>query len=232
MKGFPPGELVPVSPTRKAIAQKMAYSLQNAPQFTICREVGVRPLMDLRQKLRAEADVSYTDLLVKAVALALRKHRTLNSTWTDQGIYLFQDINIGVSVASPEGVITPVVRAADRRPLRDISQEVKALAEKARTHSLKLHEITGGTFTITNMGMYQIDTFTPVLNPPQSAILGVGRIKERATLGNGALDLTPVMDLSLTIDHRVLDGAQGAEFLQSLDGLIQSPSGLVSQEEQ
>ena len=228
MKGYPPGELVPVSAIRKVIAQKMTYSLQNAPQFTLCREVAVGALVSLRQSLRAEAAITYTDLLVMAVALALRQHRMLNATWTDQGIYVFQDINIGVSVATPEGVITPVVKGADRRPLQEISSEVKALSEKARTHTLKLQEITGGTFTITNMGMYQIDTFTPVLNPPQAAILGVGRIKERPTVADGAVTSPPVMDLSLTIDHRVLDGALGAEFLRSLAGLLESPETLVS----
>ncbi len=227
MKGYPPGELVPLTPTRKAIAQKMALSLQSAPQFTICREVGVGPLAALRQRLKAEAAISYTDLLVKAVALTLRQHRTLNATWTDQGVYLFQDINIGVSVATPEGVITPVLRGADSRSLADISREVKALSEKARTHSLKLQEIIGGTFTITNMGMYQIDTFTPVLNPPQAAILGVGRITERLYLTDGKVTSAPVMDLSLTIDHRVLDGAQAAEFLQAVDRLLESPNKLT-----
>lgn len=227
MKGYPPGELVPTSATRKAIAQKMSYSLQTAPQFTLCRVVGVRPLMELRQKLRAEADISYTDLLVKATALALREHRTLNSTWTDQGVYLFQDINIGVSVATPEGVMTPVVKGADHRSLLDISQEIKGLTERARSHTLKLQEITGGTFTITNMGMYQIDTFTPVLNPPQAAILGVGRIKETPAAMDGALVSTPVMDLSLTIDHRVLDGAQAAEFLRTLAGSLETPGILA-----
>jgi pyruvate dehydrogenase E2 component (dihydrolipoamide acetyltransferase) len=170
------------------------------------------------------ARISYTDLVVKAVAIALREHPMLNSTLTEEGIVLRDEINIGVAVALEQGLIVPVVRAADQMSVIEIHRALRDLAERAHTGTLSVDEVTGGTFTVTNLGMYGIETFTPIINPPETAILGVGSIAEELALHSGQVVARSKMMLNLTIDHRVIDGAPGAAFLQTLAQLLAHPA--------
>ncbi len=216
----------PLSAMRQAIAERMMHSLQSTAQLTLTARADVTALVELRQILRQRWDrpISYTDLIVKAVAVALREHPLLNSTLTDKGIVLHDEIDVGVAVALEHGLIVPVVRAADRRALLDLHRALQDLAGRARKGTLAVDEVSGGTFTITNLGMYGIETFTPIINPPEAAILGVGRIAEELALRNGQVVARSMMALSLTIDHRVVDGAPGAAFLQTVVQLLEHPA--------
>jgi pyruvate dehydrogenase E2 component (dihydrolipoamide acetyltransferase) len=177
---------------------------------------------------RGGARPAYTDLVVRAAALALRDHPRLNARWAGDGAQLLPDIHIGVAVALDEGLVVPVIRHADRSTLGQISAALRDLSERARTLKLKPEEMEGGTFTVTNLGMYEIDAFTPILNPPEAAILGVGRVHRRpAAAGEAAgdhrIEVRPVMTLSLTFDHRVADGAPAAQFLQRVKHVLEHP---------
>jgi pyruvate dehydrogenase E2 component (dihydrolipoamide acetyltransferase) len=166
--------------------------------------------------------VSYTDLLVKAVATALKEHALLNSTLADDQIRVFEDINVGVAVATEKGLVVPVVRNADKLAVTEISSVVKELAEKARLGKLAKEDLRGGTFTITNLGMYDVKVFIPIINPPEAAILGAGRITEKPMIVEREVKAKPVMELSLSFDHRVVDGAPAALFLQKVKQILES----------
>jgi len=215
---------------RRGIADGMVHSLQAMAQLTLTTRADVTALVELRDALRRrwEARISYTDLIVKAAALALREHPLLNSTWTEEGIVLHEAIDVGIAVALEQGLIVPVVRGADRRPLIEIHRAIEDLAERARCGALAVDEVTGGTFTITNLGMYGVETFTPIVNPPQSAILGVGGIAEELALRGGQVAARSRMALCLTIDHRVVDGAPGAAFLQAVRELLEQPALILA----
>jgi pyruvate dehydrogenase E2 component (dihydrolipoamide acetyltransferase) len=204
----------------------MMHSLHSTAQLTLTAGADVTALVELREALRRRwgEPISYTDLIVKAVAVALREHPLLNSTLTAEGIVLHGEIDVGVAVALEHGLIVPVVRAADRRTLLDLHRALRDLAERARQGALSVDEVTGGTFTITNLGMYGVETFTPIVNPPEAAILGIGRIAEELALRNGQVVARSTMTLSLTIDHRVVDGVPGAAFLQTVIGLLEQPA--------
>jgi pyruvate dehydrogenase E2 component (dihydrolipoamide acetyltransferase) len=219
---------------RSIIARRMTESLQGTAQLTLTTEADMAEAARMRDEVGAElerrggARPAYTDLVVRAAALALRDHPRLNARWAGDGAQLLPDIHIGVAVALDEGLVVPVIRHADRSTLGQISAALRDLSERARTLKLKPEEMEGGTFTVTNLGMYEIDAFTPILNPPEAAILGVGRVHRRpAAAGEAAgdhrIEVRPVMTLSLTFDHRVADGAPAAQFLQRVKHVLEHP---------
>jgi pyruvate dehydrogenase E2 component (dihydrolipoamide acetyltransferase) len=201
----------------------MVSSLQAMAQVTVSTEVDVTELVELRERLKKDFEVTYTDLIVKATAQALRKHPRLNATLKEDVIQVVDEINIGVGVALDEGLIVPVIRHADQVGVREIGEKLRDLAAKARENRLSVDEVTGGTFTITNLGAYGIDAFTPVINPPEAAILGVGRIVEKLVLYRGEAARRAMMVLSLTFDHRIVDGAPAAACLQTLADILSHP---------
>ncbi|MBU0703516.1 MAG: 2-oxo acid dehydrogenase subunit E2 [Chloroflexi bacterium] len=227
-------ENIPFVGMRQAIAEQMVYSLQTMAQITITTKVDVTELVSTREALRARWDrkVSYTDLLVKAVAVALGDHPLLGAKLEGEEIVMPDEINVGVAVALDEGLIVPVVRNADRMTVPEIGAKIKELAQRARENALDVDEVTGAAFTVTNLGMYGVDGFTPIINPPEVAILGVGRIFEELALVNGQVVPRSKMTLSLTIDHRIVDGAPGAAFLQTLAQLLEHPALIFAEGEE
>ena len=223
----PSPRTIPFAGMRQAIAEHMVESLHTMAQLTMQMEVDATELVKLRSQLKSEFDLTYTDLLVKAVARALRGHPLLNASLVGDEIRLLDSIDIGVAVSLNEGLIVPVVRDADRRTVQEIAGEARRLAQGAREGRLSVDEVTGSSFTITNLGSYGIDGFTPIINSPEVAILGVGRIVERPVVLEGEIAKRSMMVLSLTVDHRVVDGAPAAEFLRTLKGLIENPYRLL-----
>lgn len=213
-------ETQPLRGMRKVIAERMHQSLQGSAQLTITSEVDVSELIDRRHAVRQEFGVTYTDFIVQACAHALRQHPRMNATLEDGTLHLNRGIHVGLAVALDEGLIVPVVRDADRKSLKEIAGEAKTLAEKARAGRLTLEDVSGGTFTVSNLGMYGVDAFTPILNTPQTGILGVGRIVEKPALSRGEIAKRSTMVLSLTFDHRVIDGAPAGAFLQTVADLL------------
>ncbi len=214
-------EVIPLAGIRKTTAERLSFSARTAPHSTITMEID----MTNAAKLHKETAASYTDILVKAVAAALKEHPLLNSTLDGEQIKVFEDINVGVAVATEQGLVVPVVHKADKKTLVEISQATKDLTEKARQGKLTKENLTGGTFTITNLGMYEVDIFIPIINPPETAILGIGRITETPVLVDQEIKVKPFMQLSLSFDHRVVDGAPAAQFLQKVKQILESESG-------
>jgi pyruvate dehydrogenase E2 component (dihydrolipoamide acetyltransferase) len=217
-------EVIPLTGIKKTAAERMSLSARTAPQTTLTMEVDMSNAMKLREKVQ----VSYTDMLVKAVAKALAEHPIINSTLENEQIKIFADINVGVAVATERGLIVPVICNADKKTLEEIATVSKELIEKTKQGKLTKEVLTSGTFTITNLGMYGVDVFTPIVNPPQTAILGVGRVVERPVVVDKQIVIKPVMQLSLTFDHRVVDGAPAAEFLQKVKQGVENPNTLLS----
>jgi len=217
-------QVIPLIGMRGAIARRMHQSLQNSAQVTLITEVDVSALVQLREELKQQFALTYTDLVVKAVARALKGHPHLNAWLEGEQVQLVQAIHIGVAVALDEGLIVPVVRDADRRSLREIAQETQRLTLCAREGTLTREEVMGSTFSVTNLGMYGIDAFTPIINPPESAILGVGRIYEKLVRDPQGAEWRHVMTLSLTFDHRAVDGAPAAAFLQTIGKYLENPA--------
>lgn len=220
----PVARVIPFAGMRRAIAERMTESLQTMAQVTITTEADVTGLVEFVDRLKTRADISYTAVLVKAVAATLKQHPILNSTLVGDEIRLLDEINIGVGVALDDGLIVPVIRNADRLSLAEIDRELKRLSAAARAGTLTVDEVTGSTFTISNLGMYGVDAFTPIINPPEVAILGVGRIIEKPAVYRGQVAVRSLMTLSLTFDHRVVDGAPAAAFLQTLAGMLAQPA--------
>ncbi len=216
----PAAEDIPLRGIRKVIAERMHQSLQASAQLTITTEVDVTQLIDRRQEVRQEFNVTYTDFILQACAHALKQHRRMNAALEGTTIQVHNQIHVGLAVALDEGLIVPVVRDADKKSLKDIAEASKALAEKARAGQLKLEEVSGGTFTVSNLGMFGVDAFTPIINAPQSGILGVGRIVEKPVIYRGEITKRSMMVLSLTFDHRVIDGAPAGAFLQTVTDLL------------
>jgi pyruvate dehydrogenase E2 component (dihydrolipoamide acetyltransferase) len=210
------GPRTPLRGTRKTIAERMHQSLRDSAQITIMTEADVTAATELRARLKNEFDVTYTDMLIHAASRALLRHPRVAARLEGAEVVTPAEINVGIAVALSEGLIVPLVRGAHRKGLREIAIEAKALGEKARTGHLKLEDVMGGTFTITNLGTYGIDGFTPILNPGETGILGIGRIVEKPALYRGEIARRAMMTLSLTFDHRVVDGAPAAEFLQTV----------------
>lgn len=218
-----PGGIIPFSGVRQAIAEHMMESLHQTAQVTVTAEADVTDLARLRTQLKAEFDPSYTDLIIKAVAKALQQHPRLNSTLIGDEIHLLSEIHIGVAVALEDGLIVPVVRDADRKEVSEIADDTRRLAQGAREGTLTVDEVTDSTFTVTNLGAYGADYFTPILNSPEVAILGIGRIVEKPAIYEGQIVKRSHMALSLTFDHRLVDGAPAAEFLRTVVEILENP---------
>ncbi|MEM7343327.1 MAG: 2-oxo acid dehydrogenase subunit E2 [Chloroflexota bacterium] len=216
-------ESIPMAGMRAAIAQRMHQSLQEMAQLTLHTEVDVTELVGLRASLKAEMAATYTDLFVRATALALRQHPRVNATLSDNVINLQPDINIGLAVALDDGLIVPVLRQVDQQSLANLVRDRQRLVERARANKLMPDEYSGGTFTITNLGAYDIDAFTPIVNPPEAAILGVGRIVEKVVIHDNKIAQRAMMTLSLSFDHRLIDGAPAAAFLQTIKKYLEQP---------
>jgi pyruvate dehydrogenase E2 component (dihydrolipoamide acetyltransferase) len=217
---------IPLTSVRKIIGERLAKSHVTTPQVTLMREVDVTSLKLLRERLLSRPvgpRISYTDLLVKACVEALKKYPVVNSRFEPGQIRLMGRINIGVAIAVESGLIVPVIKGVEQKSLTEISIELADLILKARKGSLTLNDVTGGTFTITNLGMFGVDSFTPIINPPESAILGVGRIVEKPLIVDGKIGVRSTMSLSFTFDHRVMDGVDAAQFLGSLAQTIEKP---------
>ena len=196
-------------------------SFKTAPHSTIMMDVDVSKAAALHEKLQ----VAYTAILVKAVAEALVEYPTINSMFEGNQIKIFEDVNVGVAVATEYGLVVPVIHDADRKSLKEIDAALKELTEKARQGKLTREDLSGGTFTITNLGMYGVEFFTPIINPPEAAILGIGRIVEKPVVINGKIITKPFMTLSLSYDHRIVDGAPAAEFLRKIKEKIEETLG-------
>jgi len=214
---------IPFIGMRQVIAQRMTESLQTMAQVTATTEVDVSEMVKLREQLKTRFDLTYNDIIVKAVTIALKDHPLVNSTLVGDEIYVLEEMHIGVAVALEDGLIVPVVRDADKRTLAEIAQATRRLTEAARAGTLTVDEATGSTFTITNLGMYGVDISTPIINPPEVAILGVGRIIEKPAVYQGDIVKRSMMTLSLTFDHRIVDGAPAAAFLKTLAGILEKP---------
>jgi pyruvate dehydrogenase E2 component (dihydrolipoamide acetyltransferase) len=209
-------ERTPLRGTRKVIAERMHSSLRDTAQITITTEADVTAATELRARLKQTFDVTYTDMLVHAASRALVRHPRMNSHLEGAEIVTPREVNVGIAVALDEGLIVPIVCDAARKPLADIAIESRALGEKAHAGRLKLEDVTGGTFTVTNLGTYGVDAFTPILNQGETGILGAGRIMEKPAVYRGQIAQRAMMTLSLTFDHRVIDGAPAAEFLATV----------------
>ena len=225
-------EQVPLSRVRRLTAERLAQSAQQAPHFHLTRTLEVDALLAFRAQANADLDdagvrISVTDLLVKACALALARRPEVNCSWAGDKLLRHRRVNIGLAVALEDGLVVPVVHDADRKTLTEISGEAHELAERARAGRLSLDEITGGTFTISNLGMYGVDRFTAVINPPDAAILAVGAARPSAVARDGQVAVATTMTLTLGIDHRVLDGATAARFLGELTALLEHPARIV-----
>ncbi len=218
---------------RKVIAQRMAQSAFTAPHVTIVTEVDMSAAIELRASLlpviekKTGLRLSYTEIIMKAVAHALMQHPQVNASLEDDYIVYHPTANVGLAVAVPNGLVVPVVEAADQKGLAELADDCKRLAGLARDGKLLPDHMRGGTFTISNLGMYAIDAFTPIINQPESAILGVGRINEKPVGVQGQIELRPMMTLSLSFDHRIIDGAPAAEFLQAVKTVMENPYQLI-----
>lgn len=224
-------EEIPVSQMRKTIAKRLAESKFTAPHFYLTIEIDMDNAVSARESINAVtgSKVSFNDLVLKACASALRQHPKVNSSWLGDRIRINHHINIGVAVAVDEGLLVPVVRFADSKTLRQINAEVKAFAQKAKEKKLQPADWEGNTFTISNLGMFGIEEFTAIINPPDACILAVGGIMQKPVVKNNQIVPGNVMKVTLSCDHRVVDGATGADFLRTLKGLLENPVVLLGQ---
>ena len=216
------GRIVPLEGIRRVVAERLHDSLQTMAQVTIAREATAAGLVARREQLAPGFEAAsgirptYTDLLIHDVARMLQEHEALNSTLIDGSITLADEVHMGFAVALEDGLIVPVIGSAQSKGLGDIARERVALSAKAQAGTLGLDEVEGGTFTISNLGAFGADAFTPIVNPPQCAILGIGRIVDKPVVRDGMVEVAPTLWLSLTFDHRLIDGAPAARFLQAL----------------
>jgi pyruvate dehydrogenase E2 component (dihydrolipoamide acetyltransferase) len=219
----------PVSQMRKTIARRLAESKFSAPHFYLTVSIDMDNTMAARKQINASGDVkvSFNDFVVKATAAALRKHPKVNSSWLGDVIRYNDHINIGVAVAVDEGLLVPVVRFADNKSLTQIGDEVKELAQKAKDKKLQPAEWEGNTFTISNLGMFGIDQFTAIVNPPDACILAIGGISQVPVVKNGAVVPGNIMKVTLSCDHRVIDGATGAAFLNTFKAFMENPVMMI-----
>jgi pyruvate dehydrogenase E2 component (dihydrolipoamide acetyltransferase) len=229
---------VPLTQIRKTIARRLAQSIGPIPTFYLTTEVDMGAVWTAREAIQEagkrgsgeagkEVKVSFNDIIIKAVAMALRQHPACNAWWQDDHIRYWHEVHVSMAVAVEEGLITPVIRNADLKTLREIAAESHDLAARARDRRLRPDEYTGGTFSVSNLGMLEIDEFTAVINPPEAGILAVGRIAEKPVVQNGAIGIGRRLRLTMSCDHRVIDGATGAQFLKTLKGMLENPLALV-----
>jgi pyruvate dehydrogenase E2 component (dihydrolipoamide acetyltransferase) len=218
---------------RRTIARRLTESKQNVPHFYLTIDVDAGPLARLRAQLNeGEGDkatkISVNDLIVKAAATALARVPECNAQFSDAGILVHKRVDVSVAVAVPDGLVTPVVRDADKKSLGAIAREIRDLATRARAKKLKPEEMTDGTFSISNLGMFGIDTFAAVINPPEGAILAVGQVRDEPVVEGGAVVAGKRLGMTLSCDHRVVDGAVGAAFLAELRSLLEHPMRILS----
>jgi pyruvate dehydrogenase E2 component (dihydrolipoamide acetyltransferase) len=223
-----PGQDVPVSNMRRVIAKRLAESMFTAPHFYVTVDIDMDAAVAVREQIQRveNAKVSFNDLVIKACAKALTRFPMVNASWGNEKITTHGGVHVGVAVAIPDGLITPVVRDADRKTVLEISREVKDLAQRARDRKLKPEEFTGSTFTISNLGMFDVTEFTAIINPPESAILAVGAVKQQPVARDGQIMVGHVMKVTLSSDHRVVDGALAAQYLAEVRRLLENPVSL------
>ncbi|CAH2599783.1 Dihydrolipoyllysine-residue acetyltransferase component of pyruvate dehydrogenase complex [Rhodovastum atsumiense] len=230
-----PHRLVPHSTMRKVIARRLTEAKQTVPHFYVSMDITLDALLKLRAELNAKSakdgpaafKLSVNDLLIKAAAITLRRIPRVNAAWTDDGVALFDDVDISVAVSIPDGLITPIIRRADQKGLAAISTEMKDLGARAKAGKLKPEEFQGGGFSISNMGMYGVSEFAAIINPPQAAILAVAAGEQRPVVRDGQLAIATVMTCTLSVDHRVVDGALGAEWLAEFRRVVEDPLSLM-----
>jgi pyruvate dehydrogenase E2 component (dihydrolipoamide acetyltransferase) len=228
------GRLIPMKGIRRVIAERMSESTRTIPHIFLSVEADMTGTLQLREKLLGDVEkktglrLSITDILVKIAARALRDHPIINSRIEGEGIRLVEEVNIGVAMAVEDGLIVPVIHAADRKSISEIASALRDLTEKARNGKLSVDEVTGGTFTLSNLGMFGIDTFNAIINPPQCSILGVGRTAEKPVAEGGRVGIKPIAWLTLSSDHRIVDGATAAKFLGRVKELLEKPNFLRS----
>jgi pyruvate dehydrogenase E2 component (dihydrolipoamide acetyltransferase) len=219
----------PTSTVRKVIAKRLTESKQTVPHFYLTVDCEIDALLAMRKSINevSPGKVSVNDCVIRAVALGLKKVPAANASWTDEAILQYQSIDVSVAVATPEGLVTPIIKNADTKTLAEIAAEMKDLGLRAREGKLKPTEFLGGGFTVSNLGMYGIKEFSAIINPPQSCILAVGAGAQRPVVKNGQLAVATVMTCTLSVDHRAVDGTIGAEFLAAFKPLIENPYSLV-----
>jgi pyruvate dehydrogenase E2 component (dihydrolipoamide acetyltransferase) len=226
LSGNPPYTERPLTAMRRVIARRLTESKQTVPHFYLTVDCEIDELLKFRAELNGKSDayrISVNDFVIRAAALALRQVPAANASWSDEAILLWDTVDIAVAVALEDGLITPIVKSADRKGLATIANETKDLAARARAGKLKLEEFQGGTFSISNLGMFGVRDFAAVINPPQGGILAVGAGEQRPVVKNGALAIATVMCCTLSCDHRAVDGAVGAQFLGAFKKLVEDP---------
>ncbi|MDA0987059.1 MAG: dihydrolipoamide acetyltransferase family protein [Bacteroidetes bacterium] len=221
-------EVVPVTMMRKTIARRLSASKTIAPHFYVTSEIKMMKASKFRDDLISKLNfkISFNDIIVKSVSLALQKHSEVNSSWDYDSILIHKKINIGIAVATDDGLTTPIIKNANQKSILEISTEIKELAQKARERKLKPEEYQGSTFTISNLGMFDVENFTAIINPPESAILAIGSIIEKPIVENGQMIIGKTMKITLSSDHRVIDGVVAGKFLQTLKQILENPKEL------
>jgi pyruvate dehydrogenase E2 component (dihydrolipoamide acetyltransferase) len=230
-----PHTAIPNSTMRKVIARRLSESKQTVPHFYVSMDIEIDALLRLRSQLNATSPkdgpgafkLSVNDLVIKAAAVTLRRFPNVNATWTDDAIIQYHDVDISVAVSIPDGLITPIIRKADQAGLASISSQMKDLAARAKSGKLKPEEFQGGGFSISNMGMYGVRDFSAIINPPQAGILAVSAGEQRPVVKDGALAIATVMTCTLSVDHRVVDGALAAEWIAAFKKIVEEPLSLM-----
>jgi pyruvate dehydrogenase E2 component (dihydrolipoamide acetyltransferase) len=230
-----PHKLVPHTSMRKVIARRLTEAKATIPHFYVSMDIEIDALIDLMKQLNAKSPkegpgvygITINDLVIKAAAATLRQIPTVNASWTDDGMVFYDDVDVSVAVSIPDGLITPIIRKADQKGLATISREMKDLAGRARAGKLKPEEFQGGGFSISNMGMFGVSEFAAIINPPQGAILAVAAGQKRPVVKNDALAIATVMTCTLSVDHRVVDGALGAQWLRAFKRVVEDPLSLL-----
>jgi pyruvate dehydrogenase E2 component (dihydrolipoamide acetyltransferase) len=232
-----PHKLIPHTTMRKVIARRLTEAKSTIPHFYVSMDIELDAVIDLMAKLNAKSPtdraapgwylITINDMVIKAAAATLRKVPMVNAAWTDDGVAQFDDVDVSVAVSIPDGLITPIIRKADQKGLMTISREMKDLAGRARAGKLKPEEFQGGGFSISNMGMFGVSEFAAIINPPQSAILAVAAGRKRPVVKNDELAIATVMTCTLSVDHRVVDGALGAQWLRAFKQVVEDPLSLM-----
>ncbi|MDQ3753128.1 MAG: pyruvate dehydrogenase complex dihydrolipoamide acetyltransferase [Acidobacteriota bacterium] len=226
IEGASPYRDEPLSTMRSTIARRLTSSIGPVPHFFLTTEIEMDRTADLRRSLNEldkETKISFNDIIIKVAAVALAQHRQVNASFQDKAVRYYERADIGVAVAIEDGLITPVIRSAERKSIGQISREVRELAERARARKLQPEEYTGATFSISNLGMFGIDDFTAVINPPEAAILAVGAVQPKAVVRDNEIVARQMMRVTMSCDHRVIDGATGAQFLQTFKQILENP---------
>ena len=223
-------EVIQLAGIRKTIAERLSYTQKTTPTAKLILEVNMERLVKYRNELNEKhgKKLSFTAFLAKATAKALSRHRILNSTLRDEKITVFEDINISVAIDTKNGLVTPAVLNTDKKAITQISDEIVELAEKARSGELDLKELVSGTFTVTNLGGFDVQTFIPLINPPQAAIIGVGKIVEKPVVFDEGIVIKPIANVTLVFDHRIIDGVPASRFLKEIKEILENPKTMDS----